>query len=85
MYICCKEYVKSDRATNIKNNFSAYLDCVKRGESVRVLEYGRPVAQFCKPCLGVPGELSLAALEREGLISLPQQEGLVLALGEDSN
>ena len=64
--------MKSDSATNIKNNFGAYLDRVKRGEVVIILEYGRPVAQMCRPILdGANHELGLKQLEREGIVSLP--------------
>ena len=65
--------MKSDSATNIKNNFSAYLDRVKRGETIIVLEYGRPVAQIMKPVLPDESDLNLSQLEREGLVSLAQQ------------
>lgn len=68
--------MKSDSATNIKNNFGAYLDRVKRGEIVVVLEYGRPVAQLTKPLASTAAEFGLAALEREGLASLPQKQPL---------
>lgn len=63
--------MKSDSATNIKNNFSAYLDRVKRGEVILVLEYGRPVAQIMKPIIPDESELNLTHLEREGLVSVP--------------
>lgn len=68
--------MKSDSATNIKNNFSSYLDRVKRGEVVLVLEYGRPIAQISKPASLPASELSLASLEREGLVSRPEKEPL---------
>lgn len=64
--------MKSDSATNIKNNFGAYLDRVKRGETILVLEYGRPVAQISKPITAKGSDLELVHLEREGLVSLPQ-------------
>ena len=63
--------MKSDSATNIKNNFSSYIDRVKRGETVLVLEYGRPVAQIVKPEIFPGDETNLSSLEREGMVSLP--------------
>lgn len=68
--------MKSDSATNVKNNFSVYLDSVKRGEVVLILEYGRPVAQISKPVLPQSATDGLPALEREGLVSLPQKQPL---------
>ncbi|RIL10111.1 MAG: hypothetical protein DCC75_05055 [Proteobacteria bacterium] len=68
--------MKSDSATNIKNNFSAYLDRVKRGEVILVLEYGRPVAQIMKAEIPAESDLNLAHLEREGLISIPLEPQL---------
>lgn len=63
--------MKADSASNIKNNFSAYLDRVKRGEIILVLEYGRPIAQIMKPVLPDESDLKVAHLEREGLITVP--------------
>lgn len=63
--------MKADSITNIKNNFSAFLDRVKKGEQILVLEHGRPIAQITRPTASVEGGLAL--LEREGLISLPQE------------
>lgn len=68
--------MKSDSATNVKNNFSMYLDRVKRGEIILILEYGRPVAQLSKPITAKGSDLELVHLEREGLVSLPQSAAL---------
>jgi antitoxin (DNA-binding transcriptional repressor) of toxin-antitoxin stability system len=68
--------MKSDSATNIKNNFSLYLDRVKRGETVLILEYGRPVAQISKPILAEDADTALSHLEREGFVSLPRSVAL---------
>lgn len=68
--------MKSDSATNIKNSFSAYLERVKRGEVVLVLEYGRPVAQISRPVLPQNSDFGLAHLEREGLVSMPKSPEL---------
>jgi antitoxin (DNA-binding transcriptional repressor) of toxin-antitoxin stability system len=63
--------MKSDSSTNVKNNFSAYLDQVKNGQVVLILEYGKPIAQLSKPLLPENSELGIAALERQGFISIP--------------
>lgn len=68
--------MQSDSATNIKNKFSAYLDRVKRGEVILILEYGRPVAQLCKPDLCMRPELALLNLERDGLVAPPSRSDL---------
>ena len=68
--------MKSDSATNVKNKFSAYLDMVKAGETVLILEYGRPVAQISKPSTFSALEPNFAKLEREGLISIPSKGNL---------
>lgn len=68
--------MKMDTATNIKNNFGSVLDRVKAGETVTVLEYGRPVAQISKVAVADESEVVLSALEREGLLSLRQNPPL---------
>ena len=65
--------MKSDSSTNIKNNFSAYIDQVKRGQIILVLEHGKPVAQISKPTALDAGVLGLKSLERLGLVSLAPQ------------
>jgi PHD/YefM family antitoxin component YafN of YafNO toxin-antitoxin module len=71
--------MKSDSSTNVKNNFSLYLDRVKRGEAVLILEHGKPVAELRKPSLLDSSELALAGLEREGLVSRPVSDSLDVA------
>jgi len=65
--------MKSDSSTNIKNNFSSYINLVKKGEQVLILEYGKPIAQISKPDLNsADEELTLLTLERDGLVSMPK-------------
>ena len=66
----------SDSATNIKNQFSAYLDRVKRGETVLILEYGRPIAQLTRPLVADASDEALSHLEREGLVAPPRETKL---------
>lgn len=68
--------MKSDSSTNIKNNFGAYLDQVKQGQTILILEYGKPVAQISKPEGLSSSELGLSNLERQGLISIPSKSGI---------
>jgi antitoxin (DNA-binding transcriptional repressor) of toxin-antitoxin stability system len=65
--------MKSDSSTNIKNNFSAYLDQVKQGQTILILEYGKPIAQISKPINLSNDDLGLSNLERQGLISVPSK------------
>jgi antitoxin (DNA-binding transcriptional repressor) of toxin-antitoxin stability system len=65
--------VKSAKIAELKNNLSRYLDYVKAGEAVMVLERDRPVAQIVP--LSRPGprrvggdDVRLARLERRGVI-----------------
>jgi prevent-host-death family protein len=65
--------VKSAKIAELKNNLSRYLDHVKAGGSVIVLERDRPVAQIV-PLSGRGGRRKgrdvarLARLERQGVI-----------------
>jgi len=65
--------VKSVKIAELKNNLSRYLDHVKAGGSVMVLERDRPVAQIV-PLSGPRGrraggdDARLARLERRGVI-----------------
>jgi antitoxin (DNA-binding transcriptional repressor) of toxin-antitoxin stability system len=65
--------MKFASSTTIKKNFSAYIDQVKRGETILVLEHGKPVAQISKPTALHAGVLGLKSLERLGLVSLAPQ------------
>jgi prevent-host-death family protein len=64
--------VKSAKIADLKNNLSRYLEHVKAGGSVMVLERDRPVAQIV-PLSGSRGrragvDARLARLERRGII-----------------
>jgi len=62
--------VKQAKIANLKNNLSRYLDHVRRGGSVTVLDRDRPVARLVPlPLEGARGASDrLARLERQGLI-----------------
>jgi prevent-host-death family protein len=64
--------VKSAKIADLKNNLSRYLEHVKAGGSVMVLERDRPVAQIV-PLSGSRGrragvDVRMARLERRGII-----------------
>jgi prevent-host-death family protein len=65
-------YMKKAGIAELKNNLSRYLDQVKNGESILVLDRNQPVAQIIplqKAARGVTErEDRLARLERKGLI-----------------
>jgi prevent-host-death family protein len=61
--------VKQAKIANLKNNLSRYLEHVRRGGSVTVLDRDRPVARLVPlPHEGAGGAERLARLERQGLI-----------------
>ena len=62
--------MKQAKIANLKNNLSRYLDHVRRGGSVIVLDRDRPVARLVPlPHEGARGASDrLARLERQGLI-----------------
>jgi prevent-host-death family protein len=62
--------VRQAKIANLKNNLSRYLDHVRRGGSVTVLDRNRPVARLVPlPHEGARGASDrLARLERQGLI-----------------
>ncbi len=62
--------MKQAKIANLKNNLSRYLDHVRRGGSVIVLDRDRPVARLVPlPLDGASGASDrLARLERQGLI-----------------
>lgn len=56
--------------TEAKNRLSALLDRVRAGDSILILDRGRPVARL-EPAVGAEGEEAggrLARLERQGLV-----------------
>ena len=64
--------MKKAGIADLKNNLSRYLDQVKSGESILVLDRNQPVAQIVPLQRGVRGTVvdddRLARLERKGLI-----------------
>ena len=62
--------MKQAKIANLKNNLSRYLDHVRRGGTVIVLDRDRPVARLVPlPHEGASGVSErLARLERQGLI-----------------
>lgn len=63
--------MKEARISEIKNHLSRYLDMVRRGETVRILDRDRPVAHIVPILSGVAGsaaDAALADMERKGLI-----------------
>jgi prevent-host-death family protein len=62
--------MKSASVSELKNRLSHYLRLVIRGETVTVLDRGRPVAQLTP--VG-PAEPELERLAADGLVRLPVQ------------
>jgi len=61
--------MKTATLTETKNNLSALVDQVRNGETVLILDRGRPVARLESVLEGdSPSEGRLARLEREGLV-----------------
>ena len=61
--------MKTATLTETKNNLSALVDQVRNGETVLILDRGRPVARLESVLEGdSPSEGRLARLEREGLM-----------------
>jgi prevent-host-death family protein len=63
--------MKKAGIAELKNNLSRYLDQVKNGESILVLDRNHPVAQIIplqKAARGTEQDDRLARLERKGLI-----------------
>jgi antitoxin (DNA-binding transcriptional repressor) of toxin-antitoxin stability system len=61
--------MKKASVSDLKNQISRYLDYVKHGETVLVLDRSVPVAEL-KPITGKSSSGKLVALERKGLIRL---------------
>ena len=64
--------MKKAGIADLKNNLSRYLDQVKSGESILVLDRNQPIARIVPLQNGVKGAVAeddrLARLERKGLI-----------------
>jgi len=65
--------VKKASLTETKNNFSAVVDQVRRGETVLLLDRGKPVARL-EPILGIDGDHleRVVRLERQGVLRRPR-------------
>jgi antitoxin (DNA-binding transcriptional repressor) of toxin-antitoxin stability system len=59
--------MKKARVSDLKNQISRYLDYVKHGETVLVLDRKVPVAEL-KPVTAKSSSEKLVALERKGII-----------------
>lgn len=62
-------HMKKARVSDLKNQMSRYLDYVRHGETVLVLDRKVPVAEL-KPVTGRSSNGNLIALERKGIIRL---------------
>lgn len=62
--------MKTASISEAKNRFSAYIDMVRRGESVLITDRNKPVARLTPFSPGEPGseEARRADLERRGVI-----------------
>ena len=70
-------HMRKASVSELKNQISRYLDYVKHGETVLVLDRSVPVAEL-KPVTGKSSSGKLLALERKGIIrlgsgSIPEQ------------
>jgi|SRR5919106_523239 prevent-host-death family protein len=62
--------------TEVKNKLSAFIDRVRAGESILIVERGRPVARL-EPAVSIDEEPDgrLARLERAGIIRRAEHRG----------
>ena len=65
--------MKTASISEAKNRLSAYLDMVRRGESILITDRGRPVARLAplEPGTREHADGQLAELARLGIIRLP--------------
>ena len=65
--------MKSASISEAKNRLSAYIDRVRRGETVVITDRGKPVARLAplEPGSKVHEEARLAELARLGIVRLP--------------
>lgn len=69
--------MKNATISQTKNRLSAYLDLVRRGETVLILDRDKPVAYLVPAGTGAGGEdARLAELERLGILRRPAQRPL---------
>jgi antitoxin (DNA-binding transcriptional repressor) of toxin-antitoxin stability system len=66
-------HMKKASVSDLKNQISRYLDYVRHGETVLVLDRRVPVAEL-KPVTGKSSSGKLLALERKGIIRLGSGE-----------
>jgi antitoxin (DNA-binding transcriptional repressor) of toxin-antitoxin stability system len=66
-------HMKKASVSDLKNQISRYLDYVKHGETVLVLDRRVPVAEL-KPVTGKSSSGKLLALERKGIVRLGSGE-----------
>jgi antitoxin (DNA-binding transcriptional repressor) of toxin-antitoxin stability system len=66
-------HMKKASVSDLKNQISRYLDYVKNGETVLVLDRMVPVAEL-RPVTGKSSSGKLVALERKGIIRLGSGE-----------
>ena len=66
--------MKTASISEAKNRLSAYIDRVRRGETVLITDRGNPVARHAplEPGSKVQQDAKLAELARMGIIRLPQ-------------
>ena len=62
--------MKTASISEAKNRLSAYIDRVRRGETVLITDRGTPVARLAPLAAGTPewDESRLAELERKGIL-----------------
>jgi len=64
--------MKRAKIAELKNNLSRYLDRVRAGESVLILDRDTPIARLVplqpEPSAGVPAAERLSRLERQGVL-----------------
>lgn len=67
--------MKTASISEAKNRLSAYIDRVRRGETVVITDRGKPVAQLAPLEPGTPAhhDAQLAELARLGIVRLPQK------------
>ncbi len=66
--------MKKASLTETKNNLSALVDRVRQGETVLILDRGRPVARLESALEGdVDAQGRFARLERQGVLRRPRQ------------
>jgi prevent-host-death family protein len=69
--------------TELKNRLSAYIDRVKAGESILVLDRGVPVARLEPAVTGDDPSGRLARLARAGLLRAGKGKGVRMILERD--